>query len=194
MVEDAALDIDLGVHDGAGRIEWTIADSYGVDGFRVLRSDREDGQYEEGSDALVTPVSTPDGVKFMFEDDSIFANRDYYYVLQEDRGLEEGFDHGPYKLNWKLQNALFQNTPNSFNPRTTISFSTAQDGRARLAVYNVAGRLVDVIVDEVLRADTHEYTWEGRDRNGRTVASGVYIYRLTAPGGFAAARKMTLVR
>ena len=142
----------------------------------------------------VTALSTKDGVKFVFEDDSIFANRDYFYMLQEDREIGKGFDHGPFRLNWALDNALYQNRPNSFNPRTTISFSIAQDGRTRLAVYNLAGRLVDVIVDEVLRADTHEYTWDGKDRSGRSVASGVYVYRLTAPGGFAAAKKMTLVR
>jgi hypothetical protein len=133
-------------------------------------------------------------MKFVFEDDSIFANRDYYYVLQEDRERGPGFDHGPYQLNWALDNALYQNVPNSFNPRTTITFSIAQDGRTRLAVYNLAGRLVDVIVDDVLRADTHQYTWDGKDVRGSSVASGVYIYRLTAPGGFVASKKMTLVR
>jgi hypothetical protein len=187
-------DVQLGVRDGAGRLEWSIADPMAVDGFHVLRANEADGVYERVSDVAVTAVSTPEGMKFVFEDDSIFANRDYFYVLQEDHAFGGGFDHGPYKLNWALANALFQNRPNSFNPRTTIKFSIAQDGRTRLAVYNLAGRLVDVIVDEMLRADTHEYTWDGTDRQGRSVASGVYVYRLSAPGGFVAAKKMTLVR
>jgi hypothetical protein len=186
--------IDLTVRNGAGLIEWAIADPYEVRGFHVLRSDREDGEYEQVNSVVVTAVSTPEGMKFVFEDDSIFANRDYYYVLQEDRERGPGFDHGPYQLNWALDNALYQNVPNSFNPRTTITFSIAQDGRTRLAVYNLAGRLVDVIVDDVLRADTHQYTWDGKDVRGSSVASGVYIYRLTAPGGFVASKKMTLVR
>jgi hypothetical protein len=187
-------DVQLGVRDGAGHLEWRIADPQAVDGFHVLRSNEADGTYERVSDVVVTAMSTPEGLKFVFEDDSIFANRDYFYVLQEDRAFGGGFDHGPYKLNWALENALFQNRPNSFNPRTTIKFSIAQDGRTRLAVYNLAGRLVDVIVDENLRADTHEYTWDGTDRTGSSVASGVYVYRLSAPGGFVAAKKMTLVR
>jgi hypothetical protein len=86
-----------------------------------------------------------------------------------------------------------QNVPNSFNPKTTISFSTARDGRVRLAVYSLAGRLVDVLVDEHMQANTYDVVWEGRDRHGRRVASGVYLYQLTAPG-FSAARKMTLVK
>jgi hypothetical protein len=60
-------------------------------------------------------------------------------------------------------------------------------------VYNLAGRLVDVLVGEVLRADTCDFIWEGKDESGRGVASGVYLYHLTAPG-FSAAKKMTLVR
>jgi YVTN family beta-propeller protein len=186
--------VDLGVDDGAGRIEWSIADPLSVEGFHVFRADSEDGIYERVNVEVVEAVSTPDGPKFVFEDESIYANRDYFYMLQEDRGLEPGFEHGPYKLNWALENALYQNRPNSFNPRTTISFSIAQDGHTKLAVYNLAGRLVDVIVDETLRADTHEFTWDGKDRGGRSVASGVYVYRLSAPGGFVAAKKMTLVR
>jgi YVTN family beta-propeller protein len=186
--------MDLGIHDGAGRLEWSVADPQSVEGFHVFRSDSENGEYARVSDLPVTAVSTKDGVKFVFEDDSIFANRDYFYMLQEDRQVGKGFDHGPFRLNWALDNALYQNRPNSFNPRTTISFSIAKDGRTRLAVYNLAGRLVDVIVDEVLRADTHEYTWDGKDRSGRSVASGVYVYRLQAPDGFVAAKKMTLVR
>ena len=186
--------VELAVNDGAGLIEWSIADAQSVEGFHVYRSESENGIYERVSIDAVQATSSRDGMKFVFEDDSIFGNRDYFYMLQEDRGLEPGFDHGPYKLNWALENALFQNRPNSFNPRTTIKFSIATDGRTRLAVYNLAGRLVDVIVDEVLRADTHEYTWDGKDRTGSSVASGVYVYRLSAPGGFVAAKKMTLVR
>jgi hypothetical protein len=181
------------VRDGSGFIEWRVADAAAIEGFHVLRADREGGEYEQVDSELVTARATPDGMKFVFEDQEIFANRDYFYILQEDRLRGAGFDHGPYKLNRALQNALFQNTPNTFNPRTTISFSISQDGPTRLVVYNLAGRLVDGLVDEVLRADTCDFIWEGKDERGRGVASGVYLYHLTAPG-FSAAKKMTLVR
>jgi hypothetical protein len=186
--------VELDVREGAGHLEWMVADPASVEGFHVYRSDREDGRYERVSGDVVGAVATPEGTKFVFEDASIFANRDYYYRLLEERPGGAGFEHGPYRLNWRLENALYQNRPNSFNPRTTIRFATAQDGRTRMVVYNLAGRVVDVILDEVLRADTHEVVWDGTDRSGRSVASGVYVYRLEAPGGFVASRKMTLLR
>ncbi|RKZ15976.1 hypothetical protein DRQ53_07615, partial [bacterium] len=188
-------DVELAVADGAGRIGWTAHDAGGaVDGFNVYRSDSEGGPYQRVSTAPVRAIGTLDGMKFVFEDDTIFANRDYYYQLEEVRPDGQGFQHGPYQLNWALDNELFQNRPNTFNPRTTISFTLARDGRTRLVVYDLRGRLVDVLVDEVLRADTHDYIWDGKDRSGHSVASGVYVYRLTTSDGFAAAKKMTLVR
>jgi hypothetical protein len=185
--------VDVGMDGSAGRLQWRVADLGELEGFHVLRATEEDGEYQEVSEELVTPRYDSQGPVFVFEDDSIFGNRDYYYKLREDRSRGTAFEHGPYRLNWELRNELFQNTPNTFNPRTTIAFSLAQDGPTRLAVYNVAGRLVDVLVDEVLRADTYDVVWEGRDARGREVASGVYLYLLTAPG-FEAAKKMTLVR
>lgn len=88
---------------------------------------------------------------------------------------------------------LSQNFPNPFNPNTTISFSLKNRGHASLAVYDVTGRLVRVLLDEMIEAGPHDVTWDGRNRDGSAVASGVYFYRLEA-GEFAETRKMVLLR
>ena len=90
-------------------------------------------------------------------------------------------------------NVLHQNHPNPFNPSTTISFSLCDRGAVSLVIYDVAGRLVNVLVDDVMDAGTHDVTWDGRGNAGRTVASGVYFYRLSA-GSFNETRKMVLLR
>lgn len=90
--------------------------------------------------------------------------------------------------------ALHAAVPNPFNPQTTIAFDLPASGEVRLAVYDVAGRLVRRLVDgEVRSAGRHEEIWDGRDAGGRTVAAGTYFYRLEA-GGFADTRSMTLVK
>jgi hypothetical protein len=89
---------------------------------------------------------------------------------------------------------LYSAAPNPFNPRTRISFDLAASGRTRLAVYDLAGRLVLVLADEKLGAGRHEFVWDGVDRNGRRVASGVYLYALRPEDGQAQVRKMTLVK
>jgi hypothetical protein len=109
---------------------------------------------------------------------------------------------------------LCQNFPNPFNPTTRISYTigrvvapSVSEGRAgsdnapgagsglqvvgsgvRLAVYDLLGREVAVLVDGLQSPGRHEVTFDAHN-----LASGVYVYRLTA-GSFSASRKLTIVR
>ncbi len=75
---------------------------------------------------------------------------------------------------------LSQNVPNPFNPSTSITFTLATRGPARLAIYDASGQWVRTLVDETRAAGDHVAYWDGRDDRGNVVASGVYFYRLTA--------------
>ncbi|MCE5251256.1 T9SS type A sorting domain-containing protein [bacterium] len=70
------------------------------------------------------------------------------------------------------------NYPNPFNPATTIDFTLPEAGYADLAVYNVAGQKICELVSGILPAGRHSVVWDGRDQNGKSVSSGVYITRL----------------
>jgi len=89
--------------------------------------------------------------------------------------------------------ALHQNVPNPFNPVTVIHFDLPDAARVRLEVVDAAGRLVCILVDENYPAGQHEIAWDGRNRSGRPVASGVYLYRLEAAGRDMT-RKMLLLK
>ncbi len=71
---------------------------------------------------------------------------------------------------------LAQNYPNPFNPLTTISFSLSITSHVRLTVFNVLGREVRVLVDDVLSVGMHEETFYAGN-----LPSGIYIYRLETP-------------
>jgi hypothetical protein len=73
---------------------------------------------------------------------------------------------------------LYQNSPNPFNPSTTIAVNLAEDGDVVLTLYDVSGRLVRTLNSGTLRAGRHEFRWDGRDARGRNLASGVFLYRL----------------
>jgi len=88
---------------------------------------------------------------------------------------------------------LQQNYPNPFNPRTRIAFSLASSQRARIEVYDVAGRVVSVLLDEECEAGEHSVEWNGTDSRGSEVASGTYFVRMLT-GGSVAERKMVLMR
>ena len=89
---------------------------------------------------------------------------------------------------------LAQNTPNPFNPKTTIAFALPRPESVTLTVHDLAGRLVRTLVSgEPLPAGRHERDWWGRDERGRRVASGVYLYRLEA-GSYNETKRMTLLK
>ncbi len=82
---------------------------------------------------------------------------------------------------------LLQNYPNPFNPATTIQFSIVNTQFTILKVYDILGREVATLVDDVRPAGTYTVSWDP----GGNFPSGVYFYRLTA-GTYSATRKMIL--
>lgn len=88
---------------------------------------------------------------------------------------------------------LAPNQPNPFNPATTITYELARDGRARLEVFDLAGKRVRTLVDGPVAAGAHTVVWDGRDDAGDAVASGTYLCRLGADGQ-ATTGKMTLLK
>jgi len=89
--------------------------------------------------------------------------------------------------------ALEQNFPNPFNPNTRLAFNIAHAGHVRLDIFDAAGRYIRTLVDEALPAGRHEAAWNGRDSSGRSAASGVYFYSITADG-LRDTKKMILLR
>jgi hypothetical protein len=88
---------------------------------------------------------------------------------------------------------LRQNRPNPFAGATSISFALAEESIVDVAVYTVSGRLVRRLERKVMPAGAGEVVWDGTDRAGRPVSSGVYLYRLETGRG-ARAKTMTVVR
>jgi len=74
---------------------------------------------------------------------------------------------------------LHQNYPNPFNPDTTIKFAVEEDGEAQLTIYNAKGQKIATVFKGEVQAEQYEIVeWNGKDRNGKEVASGVYMYKL----------------
>lgn len=78
----------------------------------------------------------------------------------------------------RFWNELRQNFPNPVRGSTTISYSVAHASRVRLAVYDVAGRRVATLVDQIQEPGPHRADWLGHDDAGSQVGRGVYFYRI----------------
>lgn len=89
---------------------------------------------------------------------------------------------------------LLPPSPNPFNPRTRIDFTLSQESAVTLTVHDAGGRRVATLVDgRAYAVGRHDVVWTGVDDAGRSVASGVYFVRLTAPG-IERNRSVVLVR
>lgn len=134
------------------------------------------------------------------------------YVQSEDRMIIFG-GHGSAHHNdvWSLNNLssasaisedeglaprvfnLRQNSPNPFNSPTRISFSLSQPADVLLKVYSITGRHVATLIAARMGKGDHSVVWDGMDRFGHRVSSGVYFYRLSSNHD-AQTRKMLLLR
>ncbi len=113
------------------------------------------------------------------------------------------FDDGVTPIQWPLDPVvgpvppavrLSAPAPNPAPGWTRVRFGLPAGGTpARVAVYDVAGRELAVLVDGTLDGGTYTVRWDGRDRDGRVVAEGVYVVRLTTPSG-GEVRKLVLAR
>ncbi len=96
-------------------------------------------------------------------------------------------------LGLPIRSELLQNHPNPFNPTTTIPFAVSTPSDVLLIVYSPLGQEVKTLVFEAMEPGYHRVTWDGRDNLGRSVASGIYLYRLVV-GDFVDVKKALLVK
>jgi len=147
----------LSVDDGSGSTLVLIWNSTGLNGF----------DYSIGSDFSFTGV----------------GNYQSYYqeyqtlVAYADDIVSLGIDD---KLPIADQFVLLQNYPNPFNPITTISYHIPIEGHVTLTIYDLLGNEIKQLVSEHKTIGMHHSVWKGTDVFGKSVASGMYFYRLSA--------------
>jgi hypothetical protein len=84
--------------------------------------------------------------------------------------------------------SLLQNYPNPFNPKTNISFLIPEAGSVKLAVFDMLGKEVAVLVNEKMNAGSYNADWDAAN-----MPSGVYFYKIVS-GNFTQTRKMILIK
>ena len=105
----------------------------------------------------------------------------YLTAVQEGTSLVDGYK-------------LLQNYPNPFNPTTKITYSIPKNEVVSLKVFDMLGQEVTSLVNnESQAAGTYSSVWNGTDKSGNSVSSGIYFYQLVTPN-FTQTERMTLVK
>ncbi len=115
-------------------------------------------------------------------DEVVETPMDSVYISQT--GIEE--PHIP------LEFSLHQNYPNPFNSSTNISFTLPEAGHVKLDIYDIAGRLVNTLVNAEIDAGRQTVIWDGTDQSGRPVSSGIYFYTMRSGNDLKSHRMLLL--
>ena len=140
----------------------------------------------------------------VFVDSEVESDITYFYVVtatdfngnesnySEEVGGSLGIDEiGQIPTRFELA----QNYPNPFNPSTTIQFDLPNDGTVMLSIYNVLGQEINTVVNREFQAGRYRFEWDGTNKAGNLVPSGVYFYRISVDGNeYVETRKMMLLR
>jgi hypothetical protein len=139
---------------------------------------------------------------------NVFAKGEYVYVADQQSLMIFKFTYGTEVKevgegkSLPSDFSLFQNYPNPFNPSTTIPFSVSYKGqgagvkspiRTTLTIYNILGQRVRTLVDEDKFAGEYKVFWDGKDGQGKDVASGIYFYKLKE-GDLKETKRMVLLK
>ena len=167
-------------------VTWDLWSDEPLESFTLYRRHNESPQVAIASGEVETTRS--------YVDRSVDLGETYHYELVIHTMGGDGFRSPVATVTVaRLVTSLGQNYPNPFNPRTTISFTLPKAEAVTLAVFDIEGRLVSTLVDEAASAGENAAQWDGRDELGRSVASGIYFYRLQS-GTEVRTRKMVLLK
>ena len=156
----------------------------------VLRLDNPNKDFKELSTLEIYRV----GFAFEFYDRSCEPGSTYIYRVEIEDGAERYalFETDPITVP-ALALTLYPNYPNPFNPTTTIRYYLPENSWVCLVIYDVSGKLINTLVNKHQEKGTQTAQWDGKDQHGNSVASGVYVYRLTA-GKETISKKMILMK
>jgi hypothetical protein len=186
VVSVAITSFDAISKDGFVTLRSVFRSDLGVEAVNVYRSGTT------GDFRLIETVFTG-GTSFVYTDNTVAPGETYRYQIGVRDADGEVFSPIAQVSLAGVSVALGQNSPNPFNPSTTISFTLPAREQVTVSIYDANGRLVRTLLDESRDYGTHNVTWDGRDDAGTTVGSGVYFYRLSA-GKYSESKKMVMLK
>ena len=110
---------------------------------------------------------------------------DFVYLVST--GVEENVEELPSTY------SLSQNYPNPFNPTTKIEYMVPKSGNVKIIIYDMLGRNIKTIINEVHNKGKYSVVWNGDDNSGRKVSSGIYLYRMETES-FTSVKKLNLIK
>jgi len=171
----------------AVELSWVTATETNNQGFEIQRMSSNSEFNQVGYVAGFGTTTEPQSYSYI---DSKLETGSYTYRLKQIDydGSYEYSNEINVDVELPLEYTLGQNYPNPFNPGTKISYSIPEDGFVKLAVYNLLGEEVALIVNSFQKADRYEVNFDGSG-----LSSGIYVYKIES-ANYSASRKLVLMK
>lgn len=201
---DSSLPVQLSLFRGQSTasgvlLEWRTETENNNLGFYLYRAGPSSDRFIKINQKLIAGSgSSTQPQNYSYTDDRVFEIGAYSYQLES---VNVNGDRDTYAtIHVLVENSVLpahfyldQNYPNPFNPSTAIQYGLPEAAYVRVEVYNLRGELVRILHNSGQSAGAYELIWDGRNSNGQTVPSGVYLYRLSA-GNYIETRKMLFTK
>ena len=92
-----------------------------------------------------------------------------------------------------IQYFLYPNYPNPFNPNTSFVYDLPRHSQVKVSIYNTLGREIKTLVNRKQNNGSYTVRWDGRDKYGNEVSTGVYLYHLKA-NSFTQTKRMVYLK
>lgn len=180
LVEEVALPVELVSFNAEYKnanitLNWETATELNSYGFQVER--RREEEIDFISLDLVKSLGGSAGYKYNWTDKNNLLPGKYIYRLKQ-LDTDGSFEYLPsieVVVNRPMAYKLYQNFPNPFNPSTSIKYSLKENSRVELNIYDIRGKLIDIISDNIQESGNHSFEWAAGN-----YASGIYICQLRA--------------
>jgi len=195
---DAPTITSASAFQGGVKLEWTPNSEPDLANYYIYGSTTS-GFYPALSDSIAA-------VNKLFieyvDSTNIEPHLDYYYRISAiDRsGNESGFSDEAAVTTLRILNdnlttayVLKQNTPNPFNPATSIEYTIPFDTKVNIVIYDLMGNEIKTLINDYREVGQYTINWDGTNHTGQFVSGGIYFYKLQA-GDFIQTKKMVLLR
>jgi len=188
-------------------IKWIAESETNHSGYNILRAEKKDLSTAQRINAQIIDegVETGTQTSYSYTDFEAYTNMVYYYWLESVSldGISSYYgpsivtigdpNQEPRPPEVSMVTKLLNAYPNPFNPNTNIRYSLKDAGKVRIDIYNMKGQVIQTLTAEHNIPGFYQLAWNGCDANGKPVASGIYMYRMTS-GNYSSVKKMVLAK
>jgi len=186
-------------------LTWITHSETGLLGYQVFRSDADNlSSAIRISAQLIPATNTSTTQVYSFADTEVEMNHNYYYWLESVDYYHSNF-FGPNSVmvlgdgedvtppQPEMATGIYNIYPNPFNPDTIISYTLREESQVAITVINCRGQSIRTLVNDHKTVGLHQIGWDGRDNQGNSCSSGLYLLRFSS-GNMNQTAKLMLVK